>query len=667
MTRLGMRYALGLVALFAMSWTGRAEERSFDVVVYGATGGGVATAVEAARLGDSVALIEPSKHLGGMTSGGLGATDIGAKNSVIGLAKEFYHRIWQYYQDPAAWKYETRAEYLPKHQDAISEDLEVQWFFEPKVAEKILADMAREAGVKVFTGQRLKLKGGVVKEGNRIVSLTTESGDVFKGKVFIDASYEGDLMAEAGVSYFIGREANSLYGEFLNGIVPNQSLFTEGISPYKMAGDPASGLLKGIDAKSPGATGEGDKRVQAYTFRVNLTDVPENRVPIAKPANYDPELYELHLRYALANPNALPGQAYFKLTPMPNRKTDSNNKGSFSTDLVGKSAEWAEADYATRAKLWQEYADYVQGMFWFLANDPRVPESVRKETARWGLPKDEFEDTGHWPFQLYVREARRMRGDYVVTESDCRRYRIAEDGILLASYPMDSHFTSRYVDDQGRLRIEGGLLTKVSPYPVSYRAMVPKEAECSNLLVPVCLSATHAAYGSIRMEPVFMMLGQAAAVAASQAIAKNIPVQAVSVADIRKRLGSGDLLSGIKQETPESAPPKISNPDKALDLREFRAAVTELKARGVISDEGYWLDHAKPGTPFDGGKVGEMLIKAAGQHQPVDSLEAALAVLANQKILKDTKGYWANNAVPGKKCAIGIVGPLVIKLAGPAH
>ncbi len=655
------------VSLLAVAASSLAEEKSFDVVVYGATGGGVIAAVEAARLGKSVALIEPARHIGGMTTSGLGATDIGVKSSVIGTAKEFYHRVWQHYQKPAAWKYETRAEYLPKHHDAISENLEVQWFFEPNVAEKVLNEMAKEAGVKIFTGERLKRPGGVVKDGSRIVSLTTEKGDVFKGKMFVDASYEGDLMAEAGVSYFVGREPNSQYGEYLNGIMMNQPVFTEGVSPYKVAGDPASGLLEGVDAKSPGLPGEGDKRVQAYTFRICLTDVPENSVTITKPASYNPELYETHLRHALANPTSLPGQSFFKLTPMPNRKTDSNNKGSFSTDFVGRSAEWAEADYAKREQIWQEHADYVKGLLWFLGNDPRVPEPIRTETRRWGLPRDEFDETGHWPFQLYVREARRMVSDYVVTESDCRRFRVADDGVSLASYPMDSHFTSRYVDEEGRLRVEGGMMTKVSPYPVSYRAIVPKESECTNLFVPVCLSSTHAAYGSIRMEPVFMMLGQAAAIAAAQAIDNNLPVQKVAVDQIRERLGSGPLLSDIKSETPTSAPVKITDPDKALDLAGFRTDVAKLKAAGFIDDETYWIENARPGNPFDGGKVGGVLIKFAGRYRAVTTLSEAMAILADEKILLDTKGFWAANAQPGKKCAIGLVAPLFQKLASAVN
>ncbi len=659
---------MSLAILLPLNYGAWAEEKhSFDVVVYGSTAGGVAAAIEAARLGKKVALIDPVGQLGGMTSSGLGATDIGVKTSVIGLAREFYHRVWTHYKNPSAWKYETREEYLPKHSDAISEKLEVQWFFEPKIAEKILGEMVAESGVVLFPNQRLKLDKGASMEGNRIVSIMTESDHVFEGHVFIDASYEGDLMAQAGVSYFVGREPNNQYGETLNGILPNKPIFGNDISPYKIAGDPSSGILKGLESVPPGNAGEGDHRVQAYTFRLCLTDVAENRIPIGRPVNYDPDLYETHLRYALANPDAMPGQAYFKLTPMPNRKTDSNNKGSFSTDLVGKSHDWAKADYAKRKQLFQEHVDYVQGLVWFLGNDPRVPKAVRDETLRWGLPKDEFEKTGNWPFQLYVREARRMISGYVITENDCRRYTVCDDGVALASYPMDSHFTSRYVDNQGRLRVEGGLMTKVSPYPVSYRAIVPKESECRNLFVPVCLSATHAAYGSIRMEPVFMMLGQAAGYAAVSAIDHGTSVQAVPVAGIRERLGTESQLAGIKQETVAPTKGGADASAESPGLPDFHRAVARLKESGIIVEDDEWLENIKPGHPLDGARVCDVLIRAANKLEPTSSLEDALKVLSKRDIVKDVKGYWAKNARPGKECALGQVIRLFVRLSDSVH
>jgi len=652
--------------LTALSLTGIscAAEEAYDIVVYGATGGGVTAAVEAGRLGKSVALIEPLKHIGGMTAGGLGATDIGAKTSVIGLAREFYHRVWQHYQDPATWIYETRAEYKPKHHDAISDNLETHWFFEPKVADKILTSMLSEAGVKIFTGERLRREaGGVKKDGNRIVSITTESGKTFDGKVFIDASYEGDLMACAGVSHFVGREANSQHGETLNGTRPRFPINEKPIDPYKVPGDRASGLLPNIEPAPPQEVGATDKRVQAYTFRLCLTDAPENRMPVTKPASYDSLVYEPHLRWILANPKAaVPGKTLFKLTPMPNRKTDSNNHGPFSTDFVSRSAEWAEASYAQREQMWQEHAGYVRGFFWFLGNDLRVPESVRTETLRWGLPKDEFTDSGGWPFQLYVREARRMTSDYIVTEDDCRRNRIAPDGVVLASYSMDSHATSRFVDQDGGLRIEGSFLVKVSPYPVSYRAIVPKEKECGNLLVPVCLSASHAAYGSIRMEPVFMMLGQASAFAASAAIDGNQTVQSIPAEKIRAHLGAAALIGAIKPASAADEKPAAS-PAASSTKAPFNEAVARLKKAQILEGDLLWLESIKSGQNIDGAKVGQFLVSFASRTKPATNVEEALDTLASAKIFPDSKGYWRANARPGKTCPASQVMQLTIRFA----
>lgn len=649
---------LPLLTFISLSGFSSAAEKSFDIVVYGATGGGVAAAVEAGRLGKSVALIEPQKFIGGMTAGGLGATDIGSKKSIVGVAREFYHRLWKYYQNPAVWIHETREAYKPRHHDAISENLETQWFFEPKIATKILGEMLTEAGVKVFTSERLQRDGGVQKDGTRINSITMESGDIFSGKVFIDASYEGDLMADAGVSYFVGREANSQHGETLNGTRPLTSTTQQQIDAYRIPGDLNSGLLPNIEPARITENGVADKRVQAYTFRMCLTDATENRLPITKPANYDPAVYEIHLRWILANPKASPGKTYFKLTPMPNRKTDSNNQGQFSTDFIGRSAEWAEASYARRQEIWQEHADYVQGFFWFLGNDPRVPEKLRNETHRWGLPKDEFVETGGWPFQLYVREARRMIGNYVVTEADCRRLRLPADGVALASYSMDSHCTSRFVDENGHLGIEGAFLVRVTPYPVSFRSLVPKEKECSNLLVPVCLSATHAAYGSIRMEPVFMMLGQASAFAASLAIDGNQSVQSVAVEKIRNRLGAAEMIAEIKPASEDDAKPAPS--PAASESQRFREAISRLNKAGALQGDAQWLEAAKPAQPIDGSKVGELLIDLA---PPAENVDAALDSLASKKIFADSKGYWRANARPGKTCPTPQVRQLVIRLA----
>ncbi len=650
-----------LVSLSLTALGPAAEKDSYDIVVYGATGGGVAAAVEAGRLGKSVALIEPQKFIGGMTTGGLGATDIGSKTTVVGLAKEFYHRVWKHYNKPESWKYETREEYKPKHHDAISDNLEVHWFFEPKVADQILTEMLSEAGVKVFTGERMvRAEGGVKKEGNRISTVTMESGKIFGGKMFIDATYEGDLLAGAGVSYFVGREANSEHNETINGTRALKVYAGREMDPYKVPGDPSSGILPGIEPKPPEPDGSADKRVQAYTFRMCLTDEKENQLPITKPEGYDPLVFEPHLRWINVNAKEKPGKLFYKLTPMPNRKTDSNNQGLFSTDYVGKSAEWAEASYARRAELWQEHVDYVRGYFWFLGNDPRVPEHIRTETLRWGLPKDEFADAGHWPFQLYVREARRMKSAYIVTEHDCRRTRIVEDGIILASYGMDSHSTSRFVDENGQLRGEGGMLIRVKPYPVSYRSIVPVEKECANLLVPVCLSATHAAYGSIRMEPVFMMLGQASAYAAAQSIDTGKPVQAVPVDGIRKHVGTTELLAAIKPASEDAA--AAEKDGKPASGNRFQTAVAALKESGALKGDTEWLDKLKPEAPVDGAKVAELLIGKASLKKPVADVDAALDALAADGTLPDAKKYWRDNARAGKTCKGAQVIQLCIRL-----
>ncbi len=511
----------------------QAAEKEYDIVVYGGTSGGVAAAVQAARLGKTVVLIEPGRHLGGLTSGGLGATDIGNKRAIGGLAREFYQRIRKHYQDDAQWKFEKRADFKGRGHDA-GED--TAWTFEPHVAEKVYRDLVREHKVPVVHGQRLDLAKGVRKDGTRIVSIAMESGEVYRGKMFIDATYEGDLMARAGVAYHVGREANQTYGETLNGIqVKNaiQHQFVKKVDPYVKPGDPASGLLPLVEAGPPGTDGAGDRRVQAYNFRLCATDRAENRRPWPKPENYDEKQYELLLRNFEAGDLRLPWNPVL----MPNRKTDSNNNFAFSTDNIGKNYAYPDGDYATRARIWKEHIDYQKGLMWTLANHPRVPEKVRQHYQTWGMARDEFTDTDNWPHQLYVREARRMISDYVMVEPNCRGQRVAEDSVGLAAYTMDSHHTQRYVTREGYVLNEGDVqVGGFAPYPISYRSIVPKAGQCSNLFVPVCLSASHISYGSIRMEPVFMVLGQSASTAAALAIEGGADVQKVPYAKLRERL-----------------------------------------------------------------------------------------------------------------------------------
>jgi hypothetical protein len=528
---------LSILLLFGCGYASktRVNEKQFDVAVYGGTSAGVVAAVQAARMGKSVVLIEPGRHLGGLSSGGLGATDIGNKNAIGGLAREFYHRVYLHYIKADSWKYEKREQYRRDpniwHGGAQLWDQEQAWWmFEPHVAEAIFKEMIRDAKVPVVFGERLDLQAGVLKEGTRITAIKMESGRVFHGRMFIDATYEGDLMAKADVSFTVGREGNSEYAETLNGVQTRRAVshqFVKCVDPYVRPGDPSSGLLVGVAADGPGIEGDGDKRVQAYCFRMCLTDVPENKILFPKPANYD------ELRYYEADYDGVP----WLPTMMPNRKTDTNNKDGFSTDDIGANYDYPEADYERRKAIVAEHESYQKGLMWTLANHPRIPEKIRRQVSRWGLARDEFTDNNNWPRQLYVREARRMVGDYVMTEHHCRGKEVAADSVGLGAYGMDSHNVQRYVDANGCARNEGDVQVGVAgPYPISYRSLVPKKGECSNLLVPVCLSSSHIAYGSIRMEPVFMVLGQSAATAACLAIDDNVPIQTIDYAELRAAL-----------------------------------------------------------------------------------------------------------------------------------
>ncbi|RIK79601.1 MAG: xanthan lyase [Planctomycetota bacterium] len=538
------RWFVVLAAAFVCGGDTLQAADEYEVVIYGGTASGVAAAVQADRMGKSVVLIEPSQHIGGLTSGGLGATDIGNKAAIGGIAREFYRRVKRYYDDPNVWRQQRREDYRSPRQ-APGED--AMWTFEPHVAEKILRAMLAETKAVVVLGERLdraKDGRGVTKRGASIAAIAMESGRTFAGKRFLDCTYEGDLMAAAGVSYTVGREANATHGETLNGVQTAQATkhqLQPGIDPYVRPGDKASGLLPGIDPKGPGEEGGADRRVQAYCFRMCVTDVAENRLPWTKPADYDPLRYEVLLRNFEAGEKNVP----WSPTPMPNRKTDTNNNFGFSTDFLGTSYDWPDGDYATRERLYREHLSYQQGLMWTLANDPRVPEHVRREIDRWGPAKDEFADNGGWSHQLYVREARRMVGDYVVTQHDCQGRRKPDDSAGLAAYTMDSHNVQRYVDARGHVRNEGDVqVGGFGPYPIAYRSLVPRKGECDNLLVPVCLSASHIAYGSIRMEPVFMVLGQSAATAACQSIEADKAVQSVDVAALQARLkADGQVLA----------------------------------------------------------------------------------------------------------------------------
>lgn len=515
-----------------------------DICVFGGTSGGIAAAIQAARMGKSVVLLEPGKYLGGLTTGGLGATDIGNKAAVGGMSREFYRRIAKHYADDANWKLEQRQEFFAKRASGQSKASDLtsadatMWTFEPHVAAKIYREMLQEAKVPWHFNQRL---AAVKKDGLRIAEIRMEDGTAYRAKMFIDATYEGDLMAKAGVSYHVGREANAKYSETLNGIraeTPKHQ-FTVAVDPYVKPGDPSSGLLPFIQTGDGGKPGEGDHRVQTYNYRLCFTTNEANRLPVTPPANYDPAKYELLGRYleALVAAGKKP-QLWQFWNPiwMPNHKTDINNNGGFSTDHIGANYDYPEATYARREEIARDHENYIRGFITYLATSPRVPESMRKEMQRWGPAKDEFPETGGWPNQLYVREARRLIGALVMTENHCRYKEVTPDSVGLAAYNMDSHNCQRIVKNE-RAENEGDVqVPPMKPYPISYRALIPKASECENLFVPVCLSASHIAYGSIRMEPVFMIMGQSAATAACMAIDDKVPVQKVSYQKLRERL-----------------------------------------------------------------------------------------------------------------------------------
>jgi hypothetical protein len=525
---------------------GPAKSLECDLCVYGGTPAGVAAAIQAATMGKKVLFFSFNQHVGGLTSGGLTATDVGEKNSIGGLAKEFYERIGRIRN------------------------------FSPSAAEKLYLEMLKEAGVEVLLRRCLV---SVEKEAAQIVSISMDTGETVQAKVFVDTTYEGDLFAAAGVSYYVGREPSATYGESLGGqwqMLSYRDVYQFcrlPISPYVVPGSPDSGLLPEISAELAGKPGEGDFRVQAYNFRTHLSN-RQGKVSFPKPTGYDSSRYALLARF-LNFDSRLRWTLNYTVAPMTDgpiqmRNGDSNNAGSFSTDYIGGNYQWPDGTYEPgsftklppprhglpvpllelyelREKIFQDHVAYQQGLLFFLANDPQVPEALQKRVNKFGLDPHEFEKTGYWPHQLYVREGRRMLSDYVMTQANCESKRLVEDPIGLASYPMDSHSCQRVVvQEKGvtTVRNEGNMGHKCpGPYPIAYRSIVPKKEECTNLLVPLCLSASHVAYGSIRMEPVFMIIGQSAGVAASIAIDAGVSVQDIDLGQLHRRLkAEGQVL-----------------------------------------------------------------------------------------------------------------------------
>ncbi len=515
------------------------NSHSADVVIYGGTSAGIIAAVQVARMGKTVILVSPDKHLGGLTAGGLGWTDTGNKAVIGGLAREFYHRLYLHYQDDAAWMWQNKSEYGNQGQGnpAIDGENRTMWIFEPHAAEKVFEDLVRDYEIPVFREAWLDREKGVSMEEGVIRSISTLDGLEFEAEVFLDASYEGDLMAAAGVSYTVGREANAVYGEQWNGIqtgvLHHGHHFKADISPYVVPGDPTSGVLPRISTEDPGVYGEGDHRVQAYCFRMCLTDHPENRVAITRPPDYDSTQYEL-LRRVFASGWR---EVFAKFDPIPNHKTDVNNHGPFSTDNIGMNYDYPEASYERRREIIREHTSYQKGLLWFLCSDPGVPAEVRERMQQWGYAGDEFTDNGHWPHQIYVREARRMVGEFVMTENEVLGKVPVDQPVGMGSYTMDSHNVQRYIKEDGFVQNEGDIgVHPGDPYQIDRRSLLPSEEECSNLLVPVCLSCSHIAFGSIRMEPVFMILGQSAATLAVQAIEEKLGVHQVSYDQLRRKL-----------------------------------------------------------------------------------------------------------------------------------
>ena len=515
------------------------EVYTADIIIYGGTSAAIIAAVEVVKSGKTVLIVSPEQHLGGLTSGGLGFTDTGNKAVIGGLSREFYHRVWLHYKDDAAWNWQNQSDFGNKGQGTVAMDGEFRtmWLFEPHVAERVFEDFVKENNIKVLRGEWLDRNKGVVKKKGEIISFSTLSGKVFKGKMFIDATYEGDLMAVAGINFHVGREGNAKYNETFNGVqtgvFQHDHHFKSNISPYKIKDDPSSGLLPYISAEPPGEFGAADKKIQAYCFRMCMTNHPENSVAFPKPDNYDASKYELLLREFNTGRN----DWFSKFDVLPNKKTDTNNHGAFSSDFIGMNYDYPEADYQRRAEIIKQHYDYQAGLLWFVANDPRVPDAIRTKMASYGLAKDEFKDNNHWPHQIYVRESRRMIGDYVTTEHDVMQRIETPESIGMGSYHIDSHNTQRYVTSEGYVQNEGDIGVKPpGPYRISYGSIVPKKEECTNLFVPVCVSSSHIAYGSIRMEPVFMILGQSAAVAACLAIDEKCAIQDVSYNQLKKLL-----------------------------------------------------------------------------------------------------------------------------------
>ncbi len=639
-----------------------------DIIVYGGTSSGVIAAVQARKMGKSVIIVGPDKHLGGLTSGGLGFTDTGNKSVIGGLSRDFYHRVWKHYQSPNAWKWQKQSDYGNKGQGtpAIDGKNRTMWIFEPHVAEQIFEDYVREFQIPVYRDEWLDRDSGVKKHENRIQSIRTLSGKTFHGKVFLDATYEGDLLATAGIDYHVGRESNDVYGERWNGVQTGVlhhrhhfGVLERKVSPYKIPGDASSGLLPRVSDDPPGEFGVGDHRVQAYCYRYCASNHPDNRVPFPRPEGYDPAQYELLLRIYEAGWR----ETFGKFDPIPNRKTDTNNHGPFSTDNIGMNYDYPDASYERRAEILEEHRRYQQGWLYFVSNDPRVPIEVRNKMQNWGLAKDEFADNGNWPHQIYVREARRMIGKFVMTENQLTKRKPTPDPVGMGSYSIDSHNVQRYVTADGYVQNEGDIGIRIAPYTIAYGCLVPKKSQCENLMVSICVSSSHIAFGSIRMEPVFMILGQSAATAAVMSIDKDMAVQDVPYEELQRRLqNDGQVLDYVPAKTSSVVSPKRHMDPAELPgivLDDMAAELTGNWKHSSASSNFVGFGYRHDGAAKDGKasavyetklpKEGRYEVRVTWPHHPnraskvaiqVTSLDKQETIVVNQRVPPGKNGQF---------------------------
>ncbi|RED94660.1 FAD-dependent oxidoreductase [Marinoscillum furvescens] len=536
-----------LLTILVLSCSQPSTDKDADVVIYGGTSAAITAAVQLAQMDKSVLIVCPEKHIGGLSASGLGFTDVGDKSVIGGLSREFYHRVYLHYQNEDAWNWQPRSEYGNEAQGttAINDSMQTMWTFEPHVAEQIFEEFIAENSIEVLRDEWLDRENGVEMEGKQIKSITMLSGKTFKADIFMDATYEGDLMAAAGVNYHVGREANSVYNETWNGVQKGHFHHSHNfhhqqlnISPYVIPGDPSSGVLPRISTEPLGENGTGDKRIQAYNYRLCTTDAEGNVEPFEKPENYDSAEYELLRRIFRAGRHAMFGGGR-----IPNGKRDVNNVGPFSSDNIGMNYDYPEASYEERKAILEEHINYHKGLLYFWGHDESVPKELRENFKKWGLAKDEFVDNDHWPYQIYVREARRMIGEFVMTENEIMGRSPVKQPIGMGAYTMDSHNTQRYITEEGYVQNEGDLgVEPEQPYQIHLGTILPKKEECENLLVLTAVSSSHIAFGSIRMEPVFMILGQSAGVVAGMSVDKGKAVHELKYEDIKQELLNADQI-----------------------------------------------------------------------------------------------------------------------------